>query len=161
MPPEDLEPPLSDREESKVHERDNSDVGNPKTNNQMQMMQSGQGNHEVQGANLNSGIQSASNVSSPRSMMAIGRGRGTLMHGGGTLSQIQNTVPPGGMHIQGQHPYSGMPGTHPGKPMGNMPNVGGNIPLGQMQGMGRSGSLMGQRGKFGKKRTSETLTENL
>ena len=131
---------------------DNPDVGNTKSNNQMQMLQSGQGGHEVQGVNSNAGIQSVSNVSSPRSMMAIGRGRGTLMHGGGTLSHIQNTVPHGGMHIPGQHPYSGMSGTqHSGKPMGNMPNVGGNMALGQMQGMGRSGSLMGQRGKFGKK----------
>merc|ERR1712223_1941405 len=110
LPPEDLEPPLSKRgEDSKVNEGDNLEAGIPKSNSQMQLMQSGQGSHEVQGVNSNTGLQSASNVSSPRSMMAIGRGRGTMIHGGG------------------------------------------NMPVGAMQGMGRGGNLIAQRGKFGKK----------
>ena len=152
LPPEDLEPPLSNRgEDSKVNEGDNPEAGITKSNSQMQLMQSGQGSHEVQGVNSNTGLQSASNMSSPRSMMAIGRGRGTMIHGGGNFGHMQNAGPPGSMHMPGQHPYAGMTGVHSGKPMGNMPNVGGNMPVGAMQGMGRGGNLMAQRGKFGKK----------
>ena len=134
-----------------MNDAENSDGGLNKSNNQLQMLQSGQGNNEVQVINSNTGMQSVSHLSSPRSMIATGRGRGNLMHGGGTFSHMQNNVPPGGMNVPGQHPYPGMPGALPGKPMGNMSHAGGNVPIGSMQVMGRGGNAMAQRGKFGKK----------
>ena len=157
LPPEDLEPPLSARgDESKGNDIENMDTGVSKSNTQMHVMQTGAGSHETHGGSANAGVQSLSNVSSPRTMLAIGRGRGSSMHSGGSLGHMQNTLPSGNVQMVGQHQYSGnMPsGQHGGKPMGNMgniPGVGGNVPMAQMQAMGRATGLMAQRGNFGKK----------
>lgn len=42
--------------------------------------------------------------------------------------------------------------------MGNIPGVSGNVPMSQMQGMGRAAGIMGQRGKVGKKGKTRNVT---
>ena len=128
----------------------------------MQMLQPGPGNHETHGGSSNTGLQSMANVSSPRTMQAIGRGRGSLMHAGGSLGHMQNTMSTGNMQMTGQHPFPGNMSSsqHGGKPMGNMgnmPSVAGNVTMAPMQGMGRGTGIMGQRGKFGKKGKSRNI----
>ena len=157
LPPEDLEPPSTNRvDESKGNDGESTESGGNKPNNQMQMMQPATGGHEPHVGNANVGMQSMSNISSPRSMMAIGRGRGSLVHPGGSLGHMQNAMSSSNMQLSGQHQFAGsMPSSHHGgKPVGNIgniPGVGGHGPMAHMQGMSRGAGLMGQRGKSGKK----------
>ena len=126
------------------------------------MMQGVSSNHPNQVGNTNTGMPSMANVSSPRSMLAIGRGRGSMMNAAGSMGHMHTSMPTGNMQITGQNHFSGhiQTGQLGGKPMGNMgniPGVSGNLQMSQMQGMGRAAGVMVQRGKLGKKGKSRNV----